>query len=95
MSCSNEREYMGGHNCRTWNDNIIWVKGECLQRDDKDLLNLRFRSVKQSLKSIVERKKSLLDEVAEQETALELVLGEHGMSRKKRVESKSKKVAKA
>ncbi|KAF6156348.1 hypothetical protein GIB67_031469 [Kingdonia uniflora] len=33
---------------RTWNDNIIWVKGKCLQRDDEELLDLRFRSVKQS-----------------------------------------------
>ncbi|KAF6163244.1 hypothetical protein GIB67_025108 [Kingdonia uniflora] len=32
---------------QTWNDNIIWVKGNCLQRDDEELLDLRFRSVKQ------------------------------------------------
>ncbi|KAF6156519.1 hypothetical protein GIB67_011320 [Kingdonia uniflora] len=60
--------------CRTWNDNIIWVKG---------------------VNSTVERKKSLLDEVAEEEIELKLVLGELGLSRKKRVESRSKKVAKA
>ncbi|KAF6138100.1 hypothetical protein GIB67_033514, partial [Kingdonia uniflora] len=47
------------------------------------------------VKSTVERKESLLDEVAEEETELELVMGELGLSRKKRVESKSKKVAKA
>ncbi|KAF6166751.1 hypothetical protein GIB67_005627 [Kingdonia uniflora] len=47
------------------------------------------------MKSTVERKKSLLDEVAEEETELELVLGELGLSRNKRVESRSKKVAKA
>ncbi|KAF6162959.1 hypothetical protein GIB67_021108 [Kingdonia uniflora] len=41
---------------RTWNDNIIWVKGNCLQRDDEELLDFRFRSVKQSAKSTVERK---------------------------------------
>ncbi|KAF6136261.1 hypothetical protein GIB67_042746, partial [Kingdonia uniflora] len=80
---------------RILNDNIIWVKGKCLQRDDEKLLDLRFRSIKQSVKSTGERKKSLLDEVAEEETELELVLGELGQSRKKRVESKSKKVAKA
>ncbi|KAF6136448.1 hypothetical protein GIB67_000359 [Kingdonia uniflora] len=80
---------------RTWNDNIIWVKGNCLQRDDEELMDLRFRSVEQSVKSTVERKESLLDEVAEEETELELVLGELGLSRKKRVKSKSKKVAKA
>ncbi|KAF6151068.1 hypothetical protein GIB67_042403 [Kingdonia uniflora] len=43
----------------------------------------------------VERKESLLDEVAEEKTKLELVLGELGLSRKKRVESMSKKVVKA
>ncbi|KAF6148760.1 hypothetical protein GIB67_019368 [Kingdonia uniflora] len=59
---------------RTWNDNIIWLKG---------------------MKSTVERKESLLDEVAEEETKLELVLGELGLSRKKSVESRSKKVTKA
>ncbi|KAF6139425.1 hypothetical protein GIB67_026267 [Kingdonia uniflora] len=58
--------------CRTWYDNIIWVKGNCLQRDDEEPLDLRFRSVKQSVKSTVERKESLLDEVAEEKTELEL-----------------------
>ncbi|KAF6164769.1 hypothetical protein GIB67_041021 [Kingdonia uniflora] len=80
---------------RTWNDNIIWVKGNCLQRDDEELLDLRFRSVKQSVKSIVEKKESLLDKVTKEETELELVLGELGLSRKKRVEYRSKKVLKA
>ncbi|KAF6138116.1 hypothetical protein GIB67_033530 [Kingdonia uniflora] len=47
------------------------------------------------VKSTVERKESLLDEVAEEETELELVLGELGLSRKKRVESNLKKFAKA
>ncbi|KAF6141124.1 hypothetical protein GIB67_006569 [Kingdonia uniflora] len=60
---------------RIWNDNIIWVKGNFLQRDDEELLDLRFRSVKQSVKSTVERKESLLDEVIEEETELELVMG--------------------
>ncbi|KAF6168231.1 hypothetical protein GIB67_011616 [Kingdonia uniflora] len=69
--------------------------GNYLQRDDEELLDLRFRSVKKSMKSTVESKKSLLDEVGEEETELKLVLGELGLRRKKRVESKSKKVAKA
>ncbi|KAF6148390.1 hypothetical protein GIB67_036605 [Kingdonia uniflora] len=47
------------------------------------------------VKSTVEKKESLLDEVAEEKTKLELVLGELSLSRKKRVKSKSKKVAKA
>ncbi|KAF6154761.1 hypothetical protein GIB67_032373 [Kingdonia uniflora] len=51
---------------RAWNDNIIWVKGNFLQRDDDEPLDLRFRSVKQSkCESTVERKESLLDKVAE------------------------------
>ncbi|KAF6156966.1 hypothetical protein GIB67_039727 [Kingdonia uniflora] len=54
-------------------------------------LHLDFEGVK----STVERKEPLLDEVAEEETELELVLGELGLSRKKRVKSKLKKVAKA
>ncbi|KAF6162717.1 hypothetical protein GIB67_022376 [Kingdonia uniflora] len=80
---------------RTWNEDVIWVKGNCIQRDDEKLLDLRFRSVKQSVKSTVEWKKSLLDEVEEEETELELVLGELGLSKKKRVESRLKKVVKA
>ncbi|KAF6154413.1 hypothetical protein GIB67_028305 [Kingdonia uniflora] len=47
------------------------------------------------VKSTVERKESWLDEVVKLETELELVLGELGLSIKKRVESKSKTVAKA
>ncbi|KAF6173564.1 hypothetical protein GIB67_022923 [Kingdonia uniflora] len=69
---------------QTWNDNIICVMGNCLQRDDKALLDLRFRSVKQSVKSTVERKESLFDEAAKEETELELVLGELSLSRKKK-----------
>ncbi|KAF6145539.1 hypothetical protein GIB67_037572 [Kingdonia uniflora] len=47
------------------------------------------------VKSTVERKESLLDEVVEEGIEPELVLGELGLSRKKIVESKSKKVVKA
>ncbi|KAF6149933.1 hypothetical protein GIB67_008654, partial [Kingdonia uniflora] len=74
---------------QTRNDNIIWVKGNCLQRDDEETLDLRLRSVKQSMKSIVEMKESLLDEAAEEETELELVLKGLGLSRNKRVDSSS------
>ncbi|KAF6151401.1 hypothetical protein GIB67_005125 [Kingdonia uniflora] len=66
---------MLSENLSNMNDSIIWAKGNCLQRDDDELLDRRFRSVKQSVKSIVEREKSLLDEVAEEETELELVWG--------------------
>ncbi|KAF6141420.1 hypothetical protein GIB67_021236 [Kingdonia uniflora] len=70
---------------RTWNDKIVWVKGNCLQRDDEEPLGLRFRTVKQSVKSKVERKESMLDEVMEEETELELVLEGLSLSRKKKV----------
>ncbi|KAF6170935.1 hypothetical protein GIB67_014752 [Kingdonia uniflora] len=70
---------------RTWNDNVIWVKGNWLQSDDEELLDLQFRTVKQSVKSTVERKKSLLDEVVEEEIELELVLEGLGLSRKSRL----------
>ncbi|KAF6170010.1 hypothetical protein GIB67_034402, partial [Kingdonia uniflora] len=33
---------------RPWNDNVIWVKGDCLQRDDEEPMKLLFRTVKQS-----------------------------------------------
>ncbi|KAF6166832.1 hypothetical protein GIB67_012228 [Kingdonia uniflora] len=80
---------------RTCNDNVIWVKGNCPQRDDEEPLDLQFRTVKQSVNSSVERKESLLDEVAEKETELELVLEGLGLSRKKRADSKSDKVRRA
>ncbi|KAF6161449.1 hypothetical protein GIB67_009328, partial [Kingdonia uniflora] len=31
---------------QTWNDNVIWVKGDCLQRDDEEPMDLLFRTVK-------------------------------------------------
>ncbi|KAF6158710.1 hypothetical protein GIB67_040224, partial [Kingdonia uniflora] len=80
---------------RTCNDNVIWVKGNCLQRYDEEPLDLQFKIVKQSVNSSMERKESLLDEVAEEETELELVLEGLGLSRKKRVDSKSDKVRRA
>ncbi|KAF6170977.1 hypothetical protein GIB67_014794 [Kingdonia uniflora] len=65
---------------QTWNDNVIWVKGNCLQRDDEEPLDLRFRIVKQ---------------IAKEETELKFVLEGIGLSRKNRVDSRSKKVRKA
>ncbi|KAF6175835.1 hypothetical protein GIB67_003323 [Kingdonia uniflora] len=63
---------------RTWNDNIIWVKGNYLQRDDEELLELRFRYVKQR----------------SQRRRLNSNWSWGNSARKKRVESRSKKVAK-
>ncbi|KAF6176941.1 hypothetical protein GIB67_027741, partial [Kingdonia uniflora] len=34
---------------RPWNDNVIWVKGDCLQRDDEEPMELLFRTLKQSM----------------------------------------------
>ncbi|KAF6141830.1 hypothetical protein GIB67_003201 [Kingdonia uniflora] len=76
--------------CRTWNDNIIWVKGNSLQRDDEEPLDLQFRTVKQSMKSQVERKEYLLGEIAK-DTELDTALEGLSLSRKKRVDSRSKK----
>ncbi|KAF6149238.1 hypothetical protein GIB67_026094 [Kingdonia uniflora] len=72
----------------------MW-EGNCLQRDNEEPLDLRFRTVKQSVKSTVEKKESLLDEVAKEETELKLVLEGLGLSRKNRVNSTSNKVRKA
>ncbi|KAF6163348.1 hypothetical protein GIB67_025212 [Kingdonia uniflora] len=58
---------------RTWNDNVIWVKG---------------------VKSLVARIESLLDEVAKDKAELKFVLEGLSLSRKKRVNSRSKKVQK-
>ncbi|KAF6146868.1 hypothetical protein GIB67_018521 [Kingdonia uniflora] len=80
---------------QTWNDNIIWLKGNCLQRDDEEPLDLQFITEKQSMKSTVEWKESLLDEVAKEETELELVSKGLGLSRKKRVDSMLNKARKA
>ncbi|KAF6163147.1 hypothetical protein GIB67_025011 [Kingdonia uniflora] len=78
---------IGGKRGRTWNDNIIWVKGNCFQRDDEETLGLLLRNVKQSVKSKVKRKESLLDKVMEEETEFKIVLKGLGLSRKKRVDS--------
>ncbi|KAF6175843.1 hypothetical protein GIB67_003331 [Kingdonia uniflora] len=74
---------------------ISYPPGNCLQKDDEEPLDLRFRTVKQCVKSQVERKESLLDKVAEEEAELEFVVEGLGLSRKKRVDSRFKKVQKA
>ncbi|KAF6167627.1 hypothetical protein GIB67_031210, partial [Kingdonia uniflora] len=33
---------------RPWNDNVIWVNGDYLQRDDEEPMELMFRTIKQS-----------------------------------------------
>ncbi|KAF6169070.1 hypothetical protein GIB67_038567 [Kingdonia uniflora] len=76
---------------RMWNDNVIWVNGNYLQRDDEEPMELLCRTVKQSPTSKVKRKKSLLDTVAQEEAELEAVLIEVGISKKKRANSRRSK----
>ncbi|KAF6162942.1 hypothetical protein GIB67_021091, partial [Kingdonia uniflora] len=75
---------------RTWNDNVIWVKGDCLQRDDKEPMELLFRTVKQRPKLQVERKESLIDKVPLKEIKLEAILEDLGIIRNKRVNGRVK-----
>ncbi|KAF6150388.1 hypothetical protein GIB67_034087 [Kingdonia uniflora] len=70
---------------RAWNDNVIWVKGNCLQGDNEEALDLLFRTLKKNPMSRVERKDLLLDEVVEEEVELEFVLEGLGLRRKKQV----------
>ncbi|KAF6139141.1 hypothetical protein GIB67_009984 [Kingdonia uniflora] len=53
--------------------------------DDEEPIKLLLRTVKQTPKSQMVRKESLLDIVAQKETELEAVLEELGISRKKRI----------
>ncbi|KAF6154633.1 hypothetical protein GIB67_000517 [Kingdonia uniflora] len=77
---------------RPWNDNVIWVKGDCVQRDDEEPMELLFKNVKHTPKSQLARKVSLLDTVTQVKTELEVVLEDLGISRKKRVNSRVEKV---
>ncbi|KAF6146184.1 hypothetical protein GIB67_005832 [Kingdonia uniflora] len=56
---------------RMWNDNVIWVKGDCLLRDNEEPVELLCRTVKQSPSSKVQRKKPMLDTVTQEGTKLE------------------------
>ncbi|KAF6156265.1 hypothetical protein GIB67_008035 [Kingdonia uniflora] len=63
---------------RVWNDNLLWVSGECLQRSE---INCK-----------VLRKESFIDVVAREGTELKTVLKELEISRLKRVANKDDKV---
>ncbi|KAF6145308.1 hypothetical protein GIB67_017019 [Kingdonia uniflora] len=65
---------------QTLNDNIIWVKCNFLQRDDEELLDLRFRSVKQ--KKVVEGQSASMDDLKEVEERARLAIlqGKEDMS---------------
>ncbi|KAF6134833.1 hypothetical protein GIB67_002234 [Kingdonia uniflora] len=77
-----------------WNDNVILVKGDYLQRDAEEPIELLFRTVKQRPRSQVTRKELLLDKVTQEETKLEAILEDLGISRKKRVNNQDEKFQK-
>ncbi|KAF6175428.1 hypothetical protein GIB67_036519 [Kingdonia uniflora] len=77
---------------RVWNDNLLWVFGECLQRSDEEPLELNNRTITKGINCKVSRKESCIDVVAREGTELEAVLKELEISRFKRVASKDDKV---
>ncbi|KAF6134769.1 hypothetical protein GIB67_002170 [Kingdonia uniflora] len=77
---------------RVWNDNLLWVSGECLHRSDEEPLELNNRTITKGISCKVSRKESFIDIVAREGTELEAVLKELEISRFKRVASKDDKV---
>ncbi|KAF6156572.1 hypothetical protein GIB67_000037 [Kingdonia uniflora] len=77
---------------RVWNDNLLWVSGECLQRSDEEPLEHKNRTITKGISCKVLRKESFIDVVAREGTELEAVLKLLEISRFKRVASKDDKV---
>ncbi|KAF6159468.1 hypothetical protein GIB67_032239, partial [Kingdonia uniflora] len=77
---------------RVWNDNLLWVSGECLQRSDEEPLKLNHRTITKGINCKVSRKESFIDVVAREGTELEAVLKELEISRFKSIASKDDKV---
>ncbi|KAF6153260.1 hypothetical protein GIB67_038166 [Kingdonia uniflora] len=77
---------------RVWNDNLLWVSGECLQCSDEEPLELNNKTIKKGINYKVSRKESFIDVIAREGTELEVVLKELEISRFKRVASKDDKV---
>ncbi|KAF6164775.1 hypothetical protein GIB67_041027 [Kingdonia uniflora] len=78
---------------RVWNDNLLWVFGECLQRSDEEPLELNNRTITKEINCKVWRKESFIDAVFREGTELEAVLKELEISRFKRVTSMDDKLA--
>ncbi|KAF6135517.1 hypothetical protein GIB67_015370 [Kingdonia uniflora] len=78
---------------RVWNDNLLWVSGECLQRSDEEPLELNNKTITKGINCKVSRKESFIDAFAREGTELEVVLKELEISRFKRVASKDDKLA--
>ncbi|KAF6158360.1 hypothetical protein GIB67_022440 [Kingdonia uniflora] len=72
---------------RVWNDNLLWVSGECLQRSDEEPMKLNNRTITK-----VSKKESFIDSVAKEGTELEVVLKKLGINMFKRVASKDDKL---
>ncbi|KAF6155025.1 hypothetical protein GIB67_035772 [Kingdonia uniflora] len=77
---------------QVWNDNLLWVSSECLQRSDEEPLELNNRTITKGISCKVSRKESFIDTVAKEGTELEAVLKKLEISRFKRVASKEDKV---
>ncbi|KAF6134602.1 hypothetical protein GIB67_025717 [Kingdonia uniflora] len=77
---------------RVWNDNLLWVSGECLQRSDVEPLELKNKTITKGINCKVSRKESFIDAVSKEGTELKVVLKELEISRFKRVASKDDKV---
>ncbi|KAF6154806.1 hypothetical protein GIB67_032418 [Kingdonia uniflora] len=82
---------------RMWNDNVIWAKGDCLQRDDEEPIELLHRTLKKSHQSKVKKKKkkSLLDIIAQEGVELKVMLKDLGININKRANSRPEKVQKS
>ncbi|KAF6168059.1 hypothetical protein GIB67_011444 [Kingdonia uniflora] len=61
---------------RVWNDNLLWVSGECLQRSDEEPLELNNKTITKGINYKMSRKESFIDVVAKEGTELEAVLKE-------------------
>ncbi|KAF6161986.1 hypothetical protein GIB67_020042 [Kingdonia uniflora] len=77
---------------RVWNDNLLWMSGECLQRSDEEPLELNNRTIIKGISYKVLRKESFIDYVSKEGTELEVVLKKLGINRFKMVASKDDKV---
>ncbi|KAF6138742.1 hypothetical protein GIB67_040874 [Kingdonia uniflora] len=77
---------------RVWNENLVWVSGECLQRSDEEPLKLNNRTITKGISCKVSRKESFIDSFAKEGTKLEVALKKLGINRFKRVASKDDKV---
>ncbi|KAF6152903.1 hypothetical protein GIB67_033474 [Kingdonia uniflora] len=77
---------------RVWNDNLLWVSGECLQRSNEEPLELNNITITKGINCKVSRKESFIDVIAREGTELEAMLKELEITRFKRVASKDDKV---